>query len=304
MTCTRWRSPCPGIHKNDNGPPPPSRMIPKVDLNWPTWSPTVHIPNNLPDSFAAPHHNVTITWRISGSVTIFTKESWHWRTEMQENLAISSHLLIHPANWSFFKCNFKRSIGLLARQHFVHRTKPGTGPSHANPTWCELLSHTWKRITSFSHTFWACTWEKKYKKAMNSHHRRKNTKFQKFKIIDRLLEIEREPFQVSEKMTFSQHFYLLKNNDENLYTPMFPSIFGYIQRFRKQWPWYIGGPRMENTWTLGLWDPKRIQNEGHGWSWIILNHSSISKPLSWRKVTASAKPQWTVSCFQGCVYPV
>lgn len=227
MTCTRWRSPCPGIHKNDNGPPPPSRMIPKVDLNWPTWSPTVHIPNNLPDSFAAPHHNVTITWRISGSVTIFTKESWHWRTEMQENLAISSHLLIHPANWSFFKCNFKRSIGLLARQHFVHRTKPGTGPSHANPTWCELLSHTWKRITSFSHTFWACTWlfgeGKKYKKAMNSHHRRKNTKFQKFKIIDRLFEIEREPFQVSEEMTFSQHFYLSKNNDENLHQCSPPS---------------------------------------------------------------------------------
>ena len=154
MTCTRWRSPCPGTHKNYNGPP----SLPGWYKKWiSTGRPDLQLSISQIISQIALQLLTTMLQSHGGSAD----QSWF----LPKNLGTGapkckktspSHRLIHPANWSFFKCNFKRS-GLLARQHFVHWTKPGTGRSHANPTWCELLSHTWKRINSFSHTFWACT---------------------------------------------------------------------------------------------------------------------------------------------------
>lgn len=135
---------------------------------------------------------------------------------------------------------------------------------------------------------------------MNSHHRRKNTKFQKFKIIDRLLEIEREPFQVSEKMTFSQHFYLSKNNDEDLHQCSPPSSDTFDDSESSGRSILV-----DQEWKIHELLDFEIQKgsktkvmDGHGSS---LNHSSISKPLSWRKVTASAKPQFFHDSKAACI---
>lgn len=268
--CTRWRSPCPGIHKNDNGPPP-SRMIPKVDRNWPTWSPTVHIPNNLPDSFAAPHHNVTITWRIGGSVAIFTKESWHWCTEMQENLAILIVWFILPTDLFSNATSSDQSGSWLAS---TSCTEPNPGPVHHMQTQhgANFYHIPEKESPHFPIPFGLAqdflVREKKYKKAMNSHHRRKNTKFQKFKIIDRLLEMKGNHSK-SHKRWHSRSTFTSQRITTKTYTnvPLHLRIHSTIQKALAFAYWWTKNGKYTNSWTLR--SKKRIQNEGHGRSWII-----------------------------------